>query len=87
MFTTMQCIEQIPTQLQIMFNCDCVEWDSISCCYNTLISDPTMGTFPNGSISYEELHSAWSDYEEDLIREDEYWADMWDDLLWMQKNS
>ena len=83
----MKYIEEIPPQLQIMYNCDYLEWNPEMGMYQLIQYSPyAAGVYVIDYALYDEIQSALADIEEDLLREAEYWADIKEDIAWQRKN-
>lgn len=80
----MQYKENIPSELQIKYNCDYLVWDSQGGSYIGI-----QGTFPVCTLPLEEVQcdlQALQDYYEWLAEEDyEYQLQLYEDMVWMNK--
>jgi len=81
--------QSIPSQLQVMYNCDYLLWDNKEGVYYRVICDPFTGQIIDylNPITRDELYSIWADLEEALIREEELWLAIYDDIWWQKKNN
>ena len=63
--------QNIPSQLQVMYNCDYLSWDTEKGVYYREICDEHIGVFTDYSnpITLDEFQSILADLEDDLIKE------------------
>ena len=66
-------IENIPTQLQVMYNCDYLSYNSDTGLYSIMQHSPYLGYIYCGSATRDEIQSALADIEEDMLREEKLW--------------
>ncbi len=81
----MKYIEKIPVQLQIMYNCDYLVYNSDVGLYS-IMQDGLYAPIYCDCATRDEIQSALADIEEANLREAEYWANMREDVMWQKHN-
>ena len=78
--------EKVQPNVLSRFNCDEVIWNSDEGRYELMKNDPVFGNYIAGYASYDELQTAISQYEFWQDIEADYWAEIQDDIRWMNKH-